>query len=74
MGVENEEDLHSDPLFSSRSSLPPLVHHHFAVYWELCFRIGVAFKEHQRYITHHETMIHDAFAKLSDWLRIGSVD
>jgi hypothetical protein len=75
VGVESVGDLHSDPL-SSPILRYPVVHRHVTVYWELyCCHIRVAFKEHQRYIIPHETMIHDAFAGLGwDWLQMDAAD
>lgn len=70
MGVESEEDLHSDPLFRLPffDALSCIITLPFIETF-YCHIRG-AFKEHQRYITPHETKIHDAFAELTVGCRI----
>jgi hypothetical protein len=66
VGVESEEDLLEDPQFL----LPSFDTLRFKK--SFCCHIPVAFEEHQRYITPHETMIHIAFVEVGigcTWMR-----
>jgi len=59
VGVENEEDLHErSTIFSTGSWIPCGASTTLLFKEHFCCHIAVAFKEHQRYITPHETMTH----------------